>query len=150
MGDGGCGQFVTFRFCHSSLLTLFPAPAWGCSHGLQSFRINLLQRGLSPGHSSFKAYPPAPPWCHPWAAVWISVPAWSSPQAAGKYLLHRGLSHGQQGNIWSGTWSTSLAFFSDLGVHTIVSHTLFFLTPHCHAAFCPFRNTFSERRHQLR
>ena len=45
----------------------------------------------------------------------------SSPQAVWKYLLHHGPLHGLQGNLCSGTWSTS--FFTDLGVCTVVSLT---------------------------
>lgn len=79
-----------------------PCSSLGPSHGLQSFRENLLQHGLSAGHGSFRACPHTVAWGPPWAAAWIPVPAWSSPRATGdtcstvvspgatgRYLLHQ-------------------------------------------------------------
>lgn len=45
-GMGGCGQPVTALLCHSFLLAFFPCSPMGPSHGLQSFRINLLWPGV--------------------------------------------------------------------------------------------------------
>lgn len=83
---GEFGQSLAVPCCHSFFLKLFLAPAW-VLHRLQFFKINLLQHGSSMGCGSFGAYPPAPEWDPPQAAVWISAPVWSPPQAAGESLL---------------------------------------------------------------
>lgn len=47
MGNWGCCQSITAPFFYSCLLTLFPFSTVDPSHGLQSFRINLLLYRLS-------------------------------------------------------------------------------------------------------
>lgn len=51
LGIGGCGEFITVPLGFTFFLTLFPCSSIGPSCGLQSFRINLLQCGLSKGSS---------------------------------------------------------------------------------------------------
>lgn len=54
--------------------------------------------------------------------------------------------------VLSSTWSTSSLLSSDLGVHTAVSHFFFFFFSPLFSLsviFCPFLNTFSQRRHHL-
>lgn len=90
--------------------------------------------------------------------MWISALAWSSPQTAGKCLLHCGLVNGLQVNLCSSSCSTSLlpSSLSDLGDHAVVSHSfrgvclfgffvhLFFLL-FCFSRIFPFlKYVFSE------
>lgn len=96
MGIGGCGQPMTAPLFLSYLRALFPFSIAGPSHGLQSFRINLLRCGISMGCSSFRACPPSP--------------AWSPPGAAGESLL------GCLENLLCSS-------FSDFSVCRAVSHT---------------------------
>lgn len=84
----------------------------GFPHGLQFFRTNLLQHGLSINHSSFIKYPHAPVWVPPWATAWVSALVWSFPWAAGEYLL------------WPLEHLLS-PFFSHLDAHRAASHTYF-------------------------
>lgn len=97
---------------YSSFLLLLPPPTFlllpESFQGLQSFRKNLLQHGLSMGHNSFRKYPTALAWGPTWIAVWISALVWSSSHAAGKYLL------------WQLKYFLYLSF-SDLDVPTAVS-----------------------------
>lgn len=58
-GNGGCGKSITVPLCLSFLCILFLFCRVAPSHGLQHFRINLLQHGFSMDHSSFRACPPA-------------------------------------------------------------------------------------------
>lgn len=98
MGIGGCGQPMTAPLFLSYLRALFPFSIAAPSHGLQSFRINLLRCGLSMGCSSLRACPPSP--------------AWSPPGAAGESLP------GCLENLLCSS-------FSDFSVCRAVSHTFF-------------------------
>ena len=126
MGNGRVlsGQSLTVPLCCIFPLTLFPCPSTGPSHGLQ--------RGLSPGCSSFSKYQAAP--------VWHLL--------TGKSLLHCGL-HRPQGNL---LWclSTSSSSFN-LCVPSAVSCSFCFLLLLylCAFFFCPFLNMFSQMRHYL-
>lgn len=73
-----------------------------------------------------KRYPPAPTWGSTQAAGWISNPPWTSSQSAGKHYHHCGLSFRLQGNFCFSSWSTSsLSFFFNLSISTVLSHTSF-------------------------
>jgi len=79
--------------------------------------------GLPQRHSLLRAHPPAPAWgffhglqvdiC---CTVNLHGLQWDS-------LPHHGLHHRLQGNLCSGTWSTSSLFFTDLGVCRVVALT---------------------------
>ena len=110
---GACGQPITAPLCRSFLCTLFPCSSVSPSHGLQPFSLlqsgsftccsacqeNLLQHGLSTGHSSFRKHPPTRAWGPAQAAVWLSALVWSSPWAAGTTCLTVVLSIGCRGII---------------------------------------------------
>ncbi|KAM9591174.1 uncharacterized protein ACIBXB_006073 [Morphnus guianensis] len=112
----------------------------GSPTGPQVLPENLLQHGLlSMGCSSCQELAPARG--SPWAAgsfrAHLPALAWGPPQAAGwdicstvdlhglqgDNLRHHGLHHGVQGNLCSGTYSTSSPSFTDLGVCRVVSLT---------------------------
>lgn len=96
--------------------------------------------------ASFRAHPPALAWGPPPAAVRISALLWSSMES----LLPCGLLQGLQGNLHSGTWTTSSpSLFTDLGVCRSVSVTTFPHPSHHHEVICCFLNTFSKRRQLL-
>lgn len=127
MSQGVMGGRRLQSLYYSSFLLLLLPPTFLLLlepfQGLQSFRKSLLQHGLSMGHNSFRKYPTALAWAPTWAAVWISVLLWSSPHAAGKYLL------------WQLKYFLYLSF-SDLDVPTAVSSSF----PHFSAflMFLPF------------
>lgn len=106
MRNGGLGSG------HTSSSVLLPPP----------HTFPLLQWGLSTGHRSFWEYPPIPAWCPPQGTVWIPAPVWSSPQAAGNYLLPW---PSQQATGEFLLWHLLSSFFFDLGVCRVVPHTFF-------------------------
>lgn len=128
----GCVQPIPVPLCCSFLCTPFPCFSVVLLHGLQSFRKQ----------SS------TPAWSPQCATVWISALVWSSPEVAEKYLLHHGIC---SVDTHYGTWSTSsLSFFSDLGVCKILSHfSCYSLTQLLHSIFYRFLNILSEMSHLL-
>lgn len=70
---------VLNSLCCLFLLTCHPCSSVTPVCGLQSFRINLLQCGLSRGSHSFRKHSAALVWSPSQAAVWISASAYSSP-----------------------------------------------------------------------
>lgn len=113
-GNGGY-QSVTTLLCCSFFLTVSPH-CISPSHGMQSFRINLLH---------YELY-----------SLWFPQEM-STSSGMGSFVgcsvdmcFSVILSTGLQGNLCFDAWNTSLLlFFSDLGVHKVASPTFFFLSP---------------------
>ena len=83
---------------------------------------------------------------------WISAPLQTLHGLQGHSLPHHGLHHGLQGNLCSGTWSTSSpSFFPDLGVCRVVSltssHPSLQLQLLLRRNFFPFLNMLSQRHY---
>lgn len=70
-----------------------PALVWVLPMGLQSFRVNLLQPGLSMGHSFFREHPPAPVWGPLQAALWYLLHSGAPPSPPSLTLMLKGLFH---------------------------------------------------------
>lgn len=125
-------QFVTADFCHSLILTGLAQCKSFCQAAVlegKSARAWAVLKAAVP----FRAYPPAPAWGPPWAAVLMSV-----------FVLF----HLLQEDLCPGTWSTTAFSFSDLAFHVAVSHLLSkSLQPVW--CFCPFLNLFAQRCPQL-
>lgn len=97
--DRGCGQLMVAPLCPSFLM-LFPVPAWSI-HRLLSFRMSLLQPGLSMGHRDVccmghRALPvQLQGWSIPWAgffgASWNRLHlAWGIPCLSWQRVLQHG------------------------------------------------------------
>jgi len=130
-GVGACSQPIT-----PSLL-LLPPHAFpllqheSCPQAALLWAKSCFSMGSSTGHSSFKKYPP-------------SLDFGLLQVLAGNYLLWHCIFHGLQGNICSGTWSTSSPFLYSFGVYNAVS--LFFLSSSaCMVCFLPFLKHFFPR-----
>ena len=93
-------------------------------HGAAGPGRSLLQHGLPTGSQPPLGIPLL--WCGvpSTGCRWRSAPLWTS-MGCRDSLPHDGLHHGLQGNLCSGTWSTSSpSFYTDLGVCRVVSLTL--------------------------
>lgn len=163
MVSRGCRQSLKVSHCHLFLLTLLSCSCVGfhelqsftinllqCGSFPQSFRINLIQIGLSIGYNSFREYPPTLAWS---PAVLISAitrvlstgckkipaPSQSSPWPQGNNLIHHYPLHFLQVNICSGAWCTFFPFFLQTlefaGLFLMHACIISFFFP-CH--FCPF------------
>jgi len=119
-------------------------------HGSTGPAMSLLQCGLPTGSQ------PASGIHLPWRGVLrgLHVEICSTMDLhglQGHSLPHHGLPHGLEGNLCSGTWSTSSPSFTDLGVCRVVtlrySNYSLWLQIAVMQVFSPFLNMLSQRRY---
>lgn len=142
----GWGHTTAVALCHPFLLTFFPFSSMGPSHRLQGFKVRPLQCEQSicqvPSRNIHLLWHGALHMLPSRYLLW-----YTPPRAAGKYVLHHGLSHRLLMNLSSSAWSlSSFSSSTDLGVHRAASHT-FFLMLTC--GILPFLGVFSYRCHHL-
>lgn len=133
----GFGVRQYYAVSSSSCLSL--ASAWVLCIGLQSSKKKWLKHGLSVGCNFSQGISTCP---SVWSSRACRVGICSNVELSTFFrdsLIHHGLHQGLQGNLSSGSWSTSSpSVFPGLGFCRVVALTIFFPTPVSHSFCLPF------------